>query len=108
MHGPPVGLPERICNPTHGGRVARRGLPTHPIDVDLDKVFTHMLTIRGVYGREMFESWNAMSAMLESSTLREALETVVTDRFPARDWQRGFEVARTAKGGKVVLDWTEI
>ncbi len=109
MSGHPDALPEMVENLTHGGRVAMLGLPTRPIAVDWDKVVTHMLTIRGVYGREMFESWNAMSAMLESSsTLREALYTVVTDRLPASAWAEGFARARTATGGKVVLDWTEI
>jgi len=109
MSGHPDALPEMVENLTHGGRVAMLGLPTRPIAVDWDKVVTHMLTIRGVYGREMFESWNAMSAMLESSsTLREALDTVVTDRLPASAWAEGFAQARTATGGKVVLDWTEV
>jgi threonine 3-dehydrogenase len=56
----------------------------------------------------MFETWYAMSAMLQSSeTLRSAISSVVTDRFPAAEWQRGFDTARAGKGGKVVLDWTE-
>ena len=109
MSGHPAALPEMIQNLTHGGRVAMLGLPTSPISLEWDKVVTHMLTIRGVYGREMFESWNAMSAMLESSpALREALETIITDRLPARSWEQGFAMARAATGGKVVLDWTEI
>ncbi|MDQ2623975.1 MAG: L-threonine 3-dehydrogenase [Actinomycetota bacterium] len=108
MSGHPSALPEMIDNLTHGGRVAMLGLPTQPITVDWDKVVTHMLTIRGVYGREMFETWNAMSAMLESSALREALDIVITDRLPASAWADGFARAREATGGKVVLDWTEI
>ncbi len=108
MSGHPSALPEMIDNLTHGGRVALLGLPTEPIDIDWDKVVTHMLTIRGVYGREMFETWNAMSAMLETPALRGALETIITDRLPAREWARGFAAAREATGGKVVLDWTEI
>jgi len=108
MSGQPEALSEMIDNLTHGGRVAMLGLPTRPIAVDWDKVVTHMLTIRGVYGREMFETWNAMSAMLESAEVRGALRTVVTDRLPARDWAEGFARARHAAGGKVVLDWTEV
>jgi len=108
MSGHPSALPEMVDNLTHGGRVAMLGLPTQPITVDWDKVVTHMLTIRGVYGREMFETWNAMSAMLESADLRAALDTVITDRLPARDWAQGFARAREATGGKVVLDWTEV
>ncbi len=108
MSGHPTALPEMIDNLTHGGRVALLGLPTKPIDVDWAKVVTHMLTISGIYGREMFETWNAMSAMLQSSAeLRAALDTVITHRLPARDWAQGFAIARTASAGKVVLDWTE-
>lgn len=108
MCGNPTALPEMIDNLTHGGRVAMLGLPSGPIDVDWAKVVTHMLTITGIYGREMFETWNAMSAMLQSSAeLRVALDTVITHRLPASDWERGFAIARTATAGKVVLDWTE-
>lgn len=108
MSGQPTALPEMIDNLTHGGRVAMLGLPAGPINVDWAKVVTHMLTISGIYGREMFETWNAMSAMLHTSAeLRRALDAVITDRIPAADWEQGFATARTAQGGKVVLDWTE-
>ncbi|WP_430869186.1 L-threonine 3-dehydrogenase [Demequina aurantiaca] len=107
MSGQPTALPEMIDNLTHGGRVAMLGLASGPIDVDWAKVVTHMLTITGIYGREMFETWNAMSAMLQSSTdLRVALDTVITHRLPASEWEQGFSVARTATAGKVVLDWS--
>ena len=108
MSGHATALPEMIENLTHGGRVAMLGLPSGPIDVDWAKVVTHMLTISGIYGREMFETWNAMSAMLQTSVeLRQALNTVITDRMPAGEWERGFATARTAHSGKIVLDWTE-
>ena len=109
MSGHPTALPEMIENMNHGGRVAMLGLPSAPIDVDWAKVVTHMLTISGIYGREMFETWNAMSAMLQSSAdLRDALATVITNRFAAREWDAAFATAREARAGKVVLDWTEI
>lgn len=109
MSGHPSALPEMIDNLTHGGRVAMLGLPTGPIDVDWAKVVTHMLTISGIYGREMFETWNAMSAMLQTSaTLRAALDVVITDKLPASEWEAGFAIARSASSGKVVLDWTQL
>lgn len=109
MSGHPGALPEMIENLNHGGRVAMLGLPSAPIDVDWAKLVTHMLTIKGIYGREMYESWNAMSAMLQSSSeLRDSLSAVITDRFPAREWKAGFAAAREAHGGKVVLDWSEV
>ncbi len=106
MSGNSRALPEMIDNMNHGGRVAMLGLPTSSIDVDWAKVVTHMLTIKGIYGREMFETWVAMSAMLQSSeSLRLALAQIITDRFSASDWQAGFSAARDGKGGKVVLNW---
>jgi threonine 3-dehydrogenase len=109
MSGHPSALPEMIDNLTHGGRVAMLGLPTGPIHVDWAKLVTHMLTISGIYGREMFETWNAMSAMLQTSaTLRAALNVVITDKMPASEWEAGFAIARSASSGKVVLDWTQL
>jgi threonine 3-dehydrogenase len=109
MSGHPTALPEMIANMNHGGRIAMLGLPSQPITVDWAKVVTHMITIKGIYGREMYETWYAMSAMLSSSSwLREAVTAVVTDRFAAADWAKAFDTARAAGAGKVVLDWTAV
>ena len=109
MSGHKSALPELIENLTHGGRVAMLGLPTEPIDIDWSKVVTHMITLKGIYGREMFETWTAMSSMLKSSeTLRQRIASVITERVPAKLWQEGFDIARAGTGGKVVLDWTQI
>ena len=68
-----------------------------------------MLTLKGIYGREMYETWTAMSSMLKSSELlRDRISSVITDRLPASKWQEGFDKARAASSGKVVLDWTQI
>lgn len=108
MSGHPGALPEIIRNMNHGGRIALLGLPSAPIDIDWATVVTHMLTLQGIYGREMFETWNAMTAMLTSSErLHDAVSAVITDVVPARDWERGFALASSAGRGKVVLDWTE-
>lgn len=109
MSGHPNALPEMINNLNHGGRVAMLGLPSAPIQLDWAKVVTHMITIKGIYGREMFETWVAMSAMLQSSAeLRNALSTVITDHFSANEWEAGFAAARSGTGGKVVLNWENI
>lgn len=105
MSGHPTALPEMILNMTHGGRIAMLGLPAQPITVDWAKVVTHMLTVKGVYGREMYESWYAMSAMLQAGL---DISAVITDRFPAADWADGFATARAGQGGKVVLDWSQV
>jgi len=107
MSGHPTALPEMIANMNHGGRIAMLGLPSQPITVDWAKVVSHMLTIKGIYGREMYETWYAMSAMLASSaTLRQAVSAVITDRFAAPDWAKAFDTARSGSTGKVVLDWS--
>ena len=109
MSGSPQALPEMIDNMNHGGSIAILGLPSQPIQIDWAKVVTHMITIKGIYGREMYESWYKMSSMLASGTqLQRALSAVITHRVPAREWAEGFAVARSGRGGKVVIDWTDI
>jgi len=107
MSGHRTALPEMIDNMNHGGRIAMLGLPSESIDINWGKVVTHMLTLKGIYGREMFETWYAMSAMLSSNpVLRTAVASVVTDRLPATEWGQAFEIAKSGRGGKVVLDWS--
>lgn len=109
MSGSPAALPQMIENMNHGGRIAMLGLASDPFSIDWGKVVTHMLTIKGIYGREMFETWNAMGAMLQTSgTLREAIASIVSERFAARDWDAAFHAAAASEKGKVVLDWTEL
>jgi threonine 3-dehydrogenase len=104
MSGHPSALPDVIANLNHGGRIAMLGLPSEPIEIDWAKVVTHMITIQGVYGREMFETWYAMSAMLRSGL---DIASVVTHRFPLSRWSEAFDTARGGRCGKVVIDWSE-
>lgn len=109
MSGAPSALPSMVANMNHGGRIAMLGLPSSAIAVDWGLVVTHMLTVKGIYGREMFETWQTMSSMLQtSSTLRDRIGSLVTARYPASAWEQAFDAAATADGGKVVIDWTEI
>ena len=105
MSGHPSALPEVLANLNHGGRIAMLGLPADPIEIDWSKVVTHMITIKGIYGREMFETWYAMSAMLTAGL---DIGDVITHRLPAGEWQDAFATARSGNCGKVVLDWTEL
>ena len=105
MSGQPSALPEMVANMNHGGRIALLGLPSRPISLDWARIVTHMLTIKGIYGREMYETWYAMSTMLQSGL---DISPVITDRFPAADWRAAFATARAGLGGKVILDWTAI
>jgi threonine 3-dehydrogenase len=102
MSGHPTALPDVLANLNHGGRVAMLGLPSAPIEIDWAKVVTHMITIKGIYGREMYETWYAMSAMLRSGL---DISRVITHRFPAGDWAEAFAIARSGQCGKVVMDW---
>jgi threonine 3-dehydrogenase len=105
MSGHASALPEVIDNLNHGGRIAMLGLPSTPIVIDWSRVITHMITIKGIYGREMFETWYAMSAMLRSGL---DINDVITHRFAAADWAEAFETARGGQCGKVVMDWTVV
>ncbi|HKT57758.1 MAG TPA: L-threonine 3-dehydrogenase [Microbacterium sp.] len=109
MSGSPSALPSMIENMTHGARIALLGLPSDPFAIDWSKVVTHMLTLKGIYGREMFETWNSMSAMMQTSpTLRDRIASTISDRYPAREWETGFAAAKSGGVGKVILDWTQV
>lgn len=103
MSGSPRALPEMLDNMNHGGRIAMLGLPAAPITIDWAKVVSHMITIKGIYGREMFETWYAMNAMVQTGL---DVSAVITDRFPASQWEDAFAAARRGNGGKVVIDWS--
>lgn len=109
MSGSPQALSEMIDNMNSGGRIAMLGLPSQPFPIDWGKVVTHMLTLSGIYGREMFETWNSMSALLQSSqTLRQRISSIISSRYPATQWQEAFDEAASAGVGKVIIDWTEL
>ena len=102
MSGSPLALPSMIEAMCHGGKIAVLGIPSGPIDIDWNKVVFNMLTIKGIYGREMYETWYKMSVMLQSGL---DLKPVITHRFPYTDWEQGFAVMATGQSGKVILDW---
>ena len=88
----------------HGGKIAMLGIPSEEIAIDWSHVIFNMLTIKGIYGREMFETWYKMTVMLESGL---DISPVITHRFSWRDYEKGFEVMRTGEAGKVILDWRQ-
>jgi threonine 3-dehydrogenase len=104
MSGSPEALGSMIANMAHGGRIAILGIPAKPVELDLGPVIFDMLTIKGIYGREMYETWYQMSVMLESGL---DIRPVITHRFADRDYEEAFAVARSGNSGKVILDWTE-
>ncbi|MFC8503227.1 L-threonine 3-dehydrogenase [Pedococcus sp. NPDC057267] len=107
MSGVPSAVEDMLANMNHGGRVAMLGLPKDPFAIDWGRVITHMITIKGIYGREMYDTWYAMSSMLGSSeVLRARVASVITHRFGAEQWQDAFAAARSGHCGKVILDWS--
>ena len=103
MSGNPVAFTDMIDAMCHGGKIAMLGIPSEPMSIDWNKVIFNMLTIKGIYGREMYETWYKMSVMLESGL---DIKPVITHRFGADEFEKGFEVMKTGMSGKVVLDWT--
>jgi threonine 3-dehydrogenase len=104
MSGAPAALQTMIGTMAHGGRIAFLGLPSSQFGVDWSHLITNMLTIRGIYGREMFETWYWMSVLVDSGL---DISPVVTHRFDATDYQAAFDVVRSGECGKVVLGWGE-
>jgi threonine 3-dehydrogenase len=104
MSGNPEALRSMIANMAHGGRIAILGIPSKPVELDLNPVIFDMLTIKGIYGREMYETWYQMSVMLESGL---DIKPVITHRFSYRDYEEAFAVARSGNSGKVILDWSD-
>ena len=104
MSGNPDALRSMIDNMAHGGGIAVLGIPSGEVTLDLNPVIFDMLTIKGVYGREMYETWYQMTVMLQSGL---DIRPVITHRFSYRDFEEAFAVARSGKSGKVILDWAE-
>jgi threonine 3-dehydrogenase len=102
MSGAPAAFDQLFDAILTGGRVALLGLPAKPALVDWNKIIFKQLTIKGIYGREMFETWHKMIAMLESGL---DVRKVITHRLPADRFLEGFEIMRRGESGKIVLDW---
>ncbi len=103
MSGSPAALRSMLANMSHGGRIAMLGIPSEEIAIDWTQVVFNMLTLRGIYGREMYETWYQMTVMLQSGL---DIAPVITHRLPYDDFAEGFAIAGSGRSGKVVLDWT--
>ena len=102
MSGAQAALDQMLDTIVMGGKIAMLGIPAKPFPVDWTKLVFHMLTIKGIYGREMFETWHKMIAMLQSGL---NVRGVITHRFAAADFAQGFDIMARGESGKVVLDW---
>lgn len=102
MSGSPAAFRDMIEQMAHGGKIAMLGIPSEPMPIDWNKVIFNMLTIKGIYGREMYETWYKMSVMLESGL---DIRPVITHRFHYTEFEQGFEAMLSGNCGKVILDW---
>ena len=102
MSGSGAALTSMINNMTHGGRIALLGTPTKELTVDFSTIIFNMLTIQGVTGRQIFETWYAMSSLLRSGL---DISGVITHRFPAAEFEQAFAVAGDGRSGKVIMSW---
>ncbi|MCA9581560.1 MAG: L-threonine 3-dehydrogenase [Myxococcales bacterium] len=103
MSGHPSALREMLENMNHGGRVAILGIPPEETAVNWNHVIFKGLILKGIYGREMFETWYKMISMLQSGL---DVSPILTHTLPVDDFQKGFDIMRSGKSGKVVLDWS--
>ncbi len=87
-----------------GGKIAMLGLPAKPFNLDMSSLIMRGITFKGIYGRQMFETWHKMLAMLQAGL---DVSRLITHRLPAREFQTGFEAMRSGKAGKVILDWRD-
>jgi len=102
MSGNPAAFRDMVENICHGGKIAMLGIPSEQIAIDWNKVVFNMLTIKGIYGREMYETWYKMTVMLESGL---DIRPVITHRFHYTEFEKGFEVMTSGQSGKVILNW---
>ncbi len=102
MSGTPAAFRDMIDNMCHGGKIAMLGIPTEQMAIDWNKVVFNMLTIKGIYGREMYETWYQMSVMLESGL---NIAPVITHRLPYTEFETGFAAMKSGECGKVILNW---
>jgi threonine 3-dehydrogenase len=102
MSGNPAAFRDMIDNMAHGGKIAMLGIPSEQIAIDWNKVVFNMITIKGIYGREMYETWYKMTVMLQSGL---DISPVITHRFHYTEFEKGFAAMESGQSGKVILNW---
>ncbi len=104
MSGSPDALRSMLDHMCHGGKIAMLGIPSEPIAIDWNIVVFNMLTIKGIYGREMYETWYKMSVMIETGL---DISPVITHRYHYTEFEKGFEAMKSGQSGKVILNWRD-
>jgi threonine 3-dehydrogenase len=102
MSGNPAAFRDMLSNMSHGARIAMLGIPSQEMSIDWRTVIFNMLTIKGIYGRKMYETWYKMTVMLQSGL---DITPVITHRFPYTEYPEAFEVMASGRSGKVILNW---
>lgn len=102
MSGNESAFRDMIDQMTHGGKIAMLGIPPEEMAIDWNKVVFSMLTIKGIYGREMYETWYKMKVLIEGGL---DLSPIVTHRFDYTEYEKGFAVMKSGQSGKVILNW---
>ncbi len=105
MSGNPSAFRDMLASMSHGGKVAMLGIPSQPMAIDWNQVIFNQLTLRGIYGREMYETWYKMTVMLESGL---DIAPVITHHLNWREYEQGFDAMRSGNSGKVLLDWRDV
>jgi threonine 3-dehydrogenase len=105
MSGNPAAFRDMLANMCHGGKIAMLGIPSAEMAINWTTVIFNMLTIKGIYGREMYETWYKMTVMIQSGL---DIDPVITHRFNYTNFQKGFDAMRSGNSGKVVLTWKEV
>tara|TARA_B110000914_G_scaffold44584_1_gene37780 strand:+ start:1157 stop:2146 length:990 start_codon:yes stop_codon:yes gene_type:complete len=103
MSGNPAGFRDLLANMCHGGKIAILGIPAEEMAIDWRQVVFNMLTLKGIYGREMYETWYKMSSMIDSGL---DISAVITHRLGYEDFQQGFDAMNSGQASKVILNWT--
>ncbi|MBL4673992.1 MAG: L-threonine 3-dehydrogenase [Arenicella sp.] len=103
MSGVPSAFTSMLENMNHGGKIAMLGIPSSDMAIDWTKVIFKGLEIKGIYGREMFETWYKMASLIQSGL---DLSPMLTHQFPVDEFQAGFEMMESGQSGKVILDWS--
>ncbi len=104
MSGNATAFQDMLASMAHGGKIAMLGIPPEPIAIDWNTVIFNMLTVKGIYGREMYETWYKMTVMLQGGL---DLRPVITHRYHYTEFEQAFAVMLSGKSGKVVLDWSK-
>jgi threonine 3-dehydrogenase len=104
MSGNASAFRDMLANMSHGGKIALLGIPAGEMSIDWHHIIFNMLTVKGIYGREMYETWYKMTVMLQSGL---NIAPVITHHFSWREHEQAFAVMRSGNAGKVILDWRD-